>query len=310
MADAKRRFLLPDQLQQFEDSVRVICIRVRDNNGIKSGNAALFQIRENPFFPDRRRTAAPAVIQHQKTAALHHQRIALADVQRCNGKRFPGTVKKQNTGKKHGNTKEHPLPPSCLRTFSFCPIRIHLPFSFSHIQYHQQTGQNDSISCHLPFFRLTADPHISRNLCDRRCHLPQKCEQEPRRKQNNTSRFHACQSRQKPRSTRQQHRRHDSSCKQIRQKRKERNLIKIPRLQRDHDKLQGKVHHRSLFSFHRKLFQPRFFPASLPFHLLPRQNRINPGNGCYCSKRKPEPALLQIRGVFRQHQNCRKRERT
>ena len=42
----------------------------------------------------------------------------------------------------------------------------------------------------------------------------------------------------------------------------------------------------------------------------PRQNRINPGNGCYCSKRKPEPALLQIRGVFRQHQNCRKRERT
>ena len=51
MADAKRRFLLPDQLQQFEDSVRVICVRVRDNNGIKSGNAALFQIRENPFFP-------------------------------------------------------------------------------------------------------------------------------------------------------------------------------------------------------------------------------------------------------------------
>jgi len=37
MADAKRRFLLPDQLQQFEDSVRVICVRVRDNNGIKSG---------------------------------------------------------------------------------------------------------------------------------------------------------------------------------------------------------------------------------------------------------------------------------
>lgn len=62
MADAKRRFLLPDQLQQFEDSVRVICVRVRDNNGIKSGNAALFQIRENPFFPDRRRTAAPAVM--------------------------------------------------------------------------------------------------------------------------------------------------------------------------------------------------------------------------------------------------------
>ena len=54
MADAKRRFLLPDQLQQFEDSVRVICVRVRDNNGIKSGNAALFQIWENPFFPDRR----------------------------------------------------------------------------------------------------------------------------------------------------------------------------------------------------------------------------------------------------------------
>ena len=51
MADAKRRFLLPDQLQQFEDSVRVICVRVRDNNGIKSGNAALFQIWENPFFP-------------------------------------------------------------------------------------------------------------------------------------------------------------------------------------------------------------------------------------------------------------------
>lgn len=51
MADAKRRFLLPDQLQQFEDSVRVICVRVRDNNGIKSGNAALFQIRENPFSP-------------------------------------------------------------------------------------------------------------------------------------------------------------------------------------------------------------------------------------------------------------------
>ena len=58
------------------------------------------------------------------------------------------------------------------------------------------------------------------------------------------------------------------------------------------------------------IFGPRFFPASLPFRLLPRQNRINPGNGCYCSKRKPEPALLQIRGVFCQHQNCRKRERT
>lgn len=51
MADAKRRFLFPDQLQQFEDSVRVICVRVRDNNGIKSGNAALFQIWENPFSP-------------------------------------------------------------------------------------------------------------------------------------------------------------------------------------------------------------------------------------------------------------------
>ena len=43
MADAKRRFLLPDQLQQFEDSVRVICIRVRDNNGIKSGNACILR---------------------------------------------------------------------------------------------------------------------------------------------------------------------------------------------------------------------------------------------------------------------------
>ena len=187
MADAKRRFLLPDQLQQFEDSVRVICVRVRDNNGIKGGNAALFQIWENPFSPTADALLLPPSFSITKRAALHHQRIALADVQRCNGKRFPGTVKAEHR-QKHGNTKEHPLPLSCLRTFSFCPIRIHLPFSFSHIQYHQQTGQNDSISCHLPFFRLTADPHIP-GICATAAVICRRSEQEPRRKQNNTSRF-------------------------------------------------------------------------------------------------------------------------